>query len=156
MATCGLYYVPDWWSVSYLINNVYMVVLFILLCLYASSSGCKDAILYGRKGADTFDWNEHMLFVFERVLVLSIALYSTLYKHSSLLDAIVLFATFACSFSFFHNGFYYETARQINRSEYRFWSNSKTSTARLEMTWGIRLALLLLSLGILIFYISIK
>ncbi len=129
-----------------------MIYIYILFCIYASLSGLKDAILYGKRGAETFYWNEHTLFNVERGVVLLGYCASMLFARISYADLSWLALSCLMAFSFFHNGFYYETARQINRMDYRFWSDSKTSTAKIEISWNLRFTLFALSVVVLYFY----
>jgi hypothetical protein len=41
----------------------------LLFLLYAVFSGLKDAVLWSRKGDEAFEWNEHSIFVLERLAV---------------------------------------------------------------------------------------
>lgn len=128
-----------------------MITLYILFCLYASISGMKDAILYGKQGAETFKWNEHILFNLERATVLSL-MAQALFVKMDVYGLMVLTGSCILSFSLFHNGFYLESARQINRPDYHFYSNSQTSTAPFEITWNLRLFMFILSIAALITY----
>ena len=130
-----------------------MTLLYLFFCLYACISGVKDAILYAKNGAETFTWNEHILFNAERFSVLFLVGFATLFVDLNTLGTELLMIACTLSFSFFHNGFYYETARQINRPDYRFWSNSKTSTAKFEITWFLRTNMFIASILIIIFSI---
>lgn len=129
-----------------------MIYLYLLFCLYASIEGVTEGILYGKQGAESFKWNEHIVYVCGRGVVLTGFLLAPELMHFSLEGFSVLALICFLSYSFFHDGFYYETARRINRPDYKFNSNSKTSTAKIEITWAIRLSMFVASLIILIIY----
>lgn len=132
-----------------------MLYIYLLFVIYSSLAGSVEAILYGKKGAETFSWNEHAIYVFARTMVLFSILFAGRLVPLSNIDCFIYAIICTLSFSFFHNGVYFETARRINRPDYRFWSNSKTSTAKIEMTWAIRLSMLFVSVGLLILYYTI-
>lgn len=125
-----------------------MITLFILLCIYSSLVGSKEAILYAKQGAETFKWNEHILFRFQDVIVYTI-LISLYLLNITMSECIFSIVSAIFAFPFFHNGFYYETARKINRPDYRFWSNSETSTAKIEIDWTFRCIFLGFGIGII-------
>lgn len=101
--------------------------------VFACADGFKDAILYGRKGDQSFTWNEHIVYITAR---------------GSFLLALLLpgnWITVLCSalmFSFFHNGFYYTQRDRIDGSyPKRWWAMTKGSSAKINMTPVIRTAL---------------
>jgi hypothetical protein len=126
-----------------------MIEFWILLNLYACVSGTKDAILYCKKATESFKWNEHIVFFIERSIVCSIPII-TLYFNISLANITWCLLAFVLSFSFFHNGFYYETRRKIDVPTYRWNSNSKESSAKLELNFVVRTFLLTLAVIILL------
>lgn len=128
-----------------------MEIIYTLFLIYASLSGMNNAILYGKRGAETFKWNEHMLFFIERGTVLGIGLYGSLFVKASIKECLILLTACVFAFSFYHNAFYYETTRQINRPDYRFWSNSKTSTAKVNMDFKYRFPLAIISIGLMMY-----
>lgn len=127
-----------------------MTLLYLSFIMLSILSGIKEAILYGRKAAETFKWNEHILFVLERAFIFSLPFTTYAFIHSwgGILWAII---AGILSYPFWHDGFYYETARQINRPDYNFFSDSKTSTAKIEITWPIRVLMFGLGMAIIIF-----
>lgn len=82
-----------------------MVVLFILFCFYASVSGMKDAILYGRSAAETFTWNEHLLFGVERLVVTMMAVITALFVRLSAVEVVILITVLDLHFHSFITGF---------------------------------------------------
>lgn len=133
-----------------------MLYIYLLFIIYSSLAGSVEAILYGRQGAETFKWNEHILYVLKAGFVLGGYLLAPYLVHMNIIESLICFAVSAISYPFFHDGFYYETARRINRPDYRFSSNSKTSTADIEVPWFIRLNAFLVSIIILLVYIFIR
>lgn len=124
------------------------LTLYLFLNLYAAASGVKDAVLWSKKGAEAFSWNEHKIFVIERTII-CFALYTVLYlRHDQLL---VVIAAFVLSFSFWHNGCYYLGRNGIQSNVYPkgFWDESASSTALLELSLVQRSLLKLFSLAVL-------
>lgn len=132
-----------------------MLYIYLLFVIYSSLAGSVEAILYGKQGAETFKWNEHILYVLKASFVLGGYLLAPYLVQMSIMESLVCFIISAVSYPFFHDGFYYETARRINRPDYKFSSNSKTSTADIEIPWAIRLNAFLLSIITLLIYIFI-
>ncbi len=130
------------------------IFLYILFSLYSSISGVKDAILWSRKGADSFEWDEHWVFVLER-LVFGTSIVLPVYFKISFQDIILIMICVGLSFPFWHNGFYY-TARHYIDNSYKGWaSESTTSTAKINFTWPARFTLFLISAIYLIIYETI-
>jgi len=112
----------------------------LLFIIYSSIAGVIEAILYARKGAETWKWNEHALYILNAVIFAFGVFAMPLFIHTTFIESVLGVACCALCYPFFHDGLYYESARQINRKDYRFWSNSKTSTAKIEITWNVRLS----------------
>lgn len=122
-----------------------------LLNMYAMVSGTKDAVLWSRLGTEAYPWNEHIIFVIERGIFFGTPM---LFTFIDVETAMVLIMSAVISFPFWHNGFYYTMRRTIDVPDYRWNSDSTTSTARLQITWKIRLALFIISnLGLILFYV---
>lgn len=126
--------------------------------IYASLSGVKDGILYGRRGADSFSWNEHVVYVIERMafgaMFLSGFAVGLIGSYWSV-GMITISAVFG--FSFWHNGYYYITRGRISGTYGYFSQNSTSSTAVIELRWHPRLMLEALSwICFLIYYWIIK
>jgi len=119
---------------------VALLILELQLLSYACISGWKDAILWSRKGADAYDWNEHYIFNAERACVGSIVLLLPLLTKPSLLDVSAVLVTFCLCFSFLHNGCYYTTRRYIDVDYYHWFSESKSSSARFNFGYFLRTA----------------
>lgn len=131
--------------------KIALIILELQLCFYACISGVKDGILWSKKGADAFEWNEHIVFIAERACIGSIVLVLPFITNISLLDSVVVLASFCLCFSFLHNGCYYTTRRYIDVDYYNWFSESKSSSARFNL--GIVFRLVTFSVGILAFSI---
>ncbi|MBF9237468.1 hypothetical protein I2I05_08660 [Hymenobacter sp. BT683] len=119
------------------------LVLLFLLNLYASISGFKDSILYSRTAADATKYNEHLLYIAERVVVLVIVAVST---QLGLIPALAAILGFALMFSFSHNQSYYLGRNIIDGTTHGFTYSSKSSTAKIEMGFKLRATLFVLGL----------
>lgn len=130
-----------------LLGDVIKVILLSSICCIF---GIKEAILYSRKGAESFKYNEHIIWVIERCLIL--LLFTTAcYFPTNLKGMIIHCVYFILSFSFFHNGFYFITQNKILNNGKNFFSYSETSTAVFELKFQQRLFLFLI--GIIILFI---
>ncbi len=123
-----------------------MYLIQLLYTFYSILAGYNDAVLYGRKGAASFSWNEHALFVIERVILVCLPLATSL-THPSLwrqaCDALV----FALLYSLLHNTSYYHARNQIDGSQHNpFTYQSPTSSAKHE--YGPKVRWLLGGLGL--------
>lgn len=114
-----------------------MVYLFLILCLYAATSGFKDGILWSRTGVEAFSWNEHLIFVLERCAVIC-AVFSA--HNLSLEQIIATIIAFLFAFSFFHNQAYYFCRAKIDKQPWVFTYSSTTSSAKLEFGFKGRVA----------------
>lgn len=115
-----------------------MVILFLQLCAYACISGVKDGILWSKKGADAFTWNEHIVFIAERACIGSIVIVIPFLTEPSFIKVSVVLGCFSLCFSFLHNGFYYTTRRYIDVDYYHWFSESKSSSARYNANSTLR------------------
>lgn len=121
-------------------------MIYLVLNLYALIDGVCDAILYSRKGADSFKWNEHIVLVIRRCLVGLLVLLGVQAPYT---DILIQLCCYVLSFSFFHNGAYYITRELINGKGllwYYWFHDSTTSTAKLEFNYLFRTLLFLISL----------
>src|SRR4051812_36369633 len=87
---------------------------YILLHGYAYAIGITHAILYGRRGADSFPNDEHKYFVAGHISV-CLAVFSATYIKPE--DAVIVLFAFMLSFSFIHNGAYYLTRKKIDEHD---------------------------------------
>lgn len=129
-----------------------MLITFLLLCAYACISGVKDGILWSKKGADAFEWNEHIVFIAERACIGSIVLVLPFITNISLLDSVVVLASFCLCFSFLHNGCYYTTRRYIDVDYYNWFSESKSSSAKFNFGIVLRLVTFFVGLAVISIY----
>lgn len=123
-----------------------MLITFLLLCAYACISGVKDGILWSKKGADAFEWNEHIVFIAERACIGSIVLVLPFINKISLLDSCAVLASFCLCFSFLHNGCYYTTRRYIDVDYYNWFSESKSSSAKFNLGIVFRITIFFVGL----------
>ena len=126
-----------------------MVGVFIMLCFYACVSGAKDGIIYGKQGADSFDFNEHVFFVLERCFVGLIAILGLYFGVKNVLDIVATILSFLFCFPFLHNGCYYVTRSYIDIDYYHWYSDSKTSSAKFNFSFLLRT--LLFFIGVIVF-----
>jgi hypothetical protein len=119
---------------------------------YACISGWKDAILWSRKGSDAYDWNEHYIFIAERVCIGSMVFTIPLIKYFKFVDSSVIIGVFIACFSFLHNGFYYWQRNKIDVNEYHWFSNSKTSSAWYNANSTLRTILFILGVVAFVVY----
>ncbi len=121
----------------------------IYLNLLSISMGAIEAILYSKKAAGAFKWNEHALFVINRALI---AVCLILSPYAS--DRVQVMTAAIFMFPLIHDGFYYVTRHLIDVPEYRFNSNSTSSTARFEIkfTWRV----VLFAMGIVIYVLNFQ
>ncbi len=121
------------------------LLFYVSLNLLSISMGAEEAILYSRKGADAFKWNEHILFVVNRALCAACILISPFTD-----DRVIILIACIFFFPFIHDGAYYVTRGKIDMPQYRFNSDSTGSTATLEIKFKYRVALFLMGIGIII------
>lgn len=129
-----------------------MIILELQLCFYACISGVKDGILWSKKGANAFEWNEHIVFMAERACIGSIMLVLPFTPKFSLLDSGVVLASFCLCFSFLHNGCYYTTRRYIDVDYYNWFSESKSSSAKFNFGIVLRLVTFFVGLAVISIY----
>lgn len=134
-----------------------LAILHLLTVLSISAlSGLNDAVLYSRRGADAFPWNEHKIFVAKRAaLILLVALTCLLTLNGTILPlAVNMIIIYPLSYPFVHNSIYYEARNRIDKSYPAGWkSDSTTSTAQINFNLSQRTGMALLSL--LIFIITL-
>lgn len=118
---------------------IFCMLACLVLRAYASFSGIKDGILYGRQGADSFSWNEHNIYVIERASVWGILVLGYCLHGYGLLPIAMICINSILGFSFWHNGFYYVTRGKMINTDFPFWYNSSSSTAVIELRWKGRL-----------------
>lgn len=146
-----------------------LIILFIIWILFGCLEGRRDASFYhaNMKTSDPVKENLHWLFTMTRGIVLGLITWITLYAYPNqitlsdlwnLLPSLPLPSTmFAISlmfiFSFVHNGVYYFTRNRLDSNVYPkgFWDDSKSSTARFEISAKTRTILAIIGVvGIVI------
>ena len=125
-------------------------ILFALAVLmYTPFSAIKDGILWSRTGAGAFKWNEHIVFQGERAVVFLLLPFIGFLPDYNLVSVGAGIWGIVWSFSFFHNGMYYKARDWITpdkEKDFKWRSNSTTSTAVLEFTYKQRLGMLFIGL----------
>ena len=129
-----------------------MIILELQLLSYACISGVKDGILWSKKGANAFEWNEHIVFISERACIGSMVLVLPFINKLSLLDSCAVLASFCLCFSFLHNGCYYTTRRYIDVDYYNWFSESKSSSAKFNFGIVLRLVTFFVGLAVISIY----
>lgn len=123
------------------------VLLYISFLVYPFFSGWKDAVLWSKRGADAYKWDEHLIFIGERigVAIPFILCFSAAWNHSITWSGFVTAGLCAlASFFFVHNGMYYQGRYWIDNAYPGFWADTKNKKdkAPLNVSFPIRLALL--------------
>jgi len=132
--------------------KIALIILELQLCFYACISGVKDGILWSKKGANAFEWNEHIVFISERACIGSMVLVLPFINKFSLLDSGAVLASFCLCFSFLHNGCYYTTRRYIDVDYYNWFSESKSSSAKFNFGIVLRLVTFFVGLAVISIY----
>ena len=127
-----------------------LISMYFLLNILACVLGFKEGILYSRKGAEAFRWDEHLVFLIERSLI---AILLILFCFLNLEEAVVLIILWVFSFSYWHNGCYFVSREYIDVPKYHFTGESDTSSAVLELNFWQRASLKIISIIGLIIYI---
>lgn len=131
-------------------------MIFFFLCLYALVDGLNNAVLYSRKGASAFKWNEHFIFLAQRGSPYLAACFAAFYgfKMESFSSLCILIGgeliSSALAFSYFHNGIYAEArdriAGDLNDFKYNWRYSSPTDTSKINFTYRERLWMFVASL----------
>lgn len=134
---------------------ILLALLYGLFCFYFVLSGIKDAMLWSKKGAEAFTWNEHIVFVLERATIVLLSIVSVLAVELTanfLVKYILVLVASLLAFAFWHNGTLYEARNRIDWAYPNgFWSNpSHSSTAKLNFTLTTRLLMWLVSVVIMV------
>lgn len=124
---------------------VLYTLLILLFNAYAIVSGYKDSILWSRRAADAFTWNEHIVFIVERIVIIALVIAST---HVSPIQALGATLAFLLMFSLTHNQAYYHGRSLIDHTPFIWSYSSTTSTAKIELNYTLRLALFLVGIAI--------
>lgn len=121
-----------------------MIGLYVLLAAAAIFNGIEHGILWSRKGADAFTFNEHLVMVGLRACVFGAVVVAGLIE----MKALVTVLAFSVSFPFWHNTAYYWSRHEIDPNVYPNWftAQSTTSTAEINIGFSLRIILLVLSL----------
>lgn len=108
----------------------------ISICGYSASFGLVDSVLWSRKGAQSYPYNEHIFFVANRIFVFNIMICFAILDFSTVYIILGTSVGGAFMFPFFHNGFYYLGRKKIGNyngyyNVYRkgFWSEPSDSSS---------------------------
>lgn len=116
------------------------MILLLFAIVHSFFCGMNDSILWGRKGADSFSWNEHLILLFNRyswIVVLFIQ-FTLLDIVSSILMVMAL-----------HPGFYYQGRKWLDNRYIGFFDNPDiTSTAKINLLLWHRIIIFTLSIAI--------
>lgn len=120
--------------------------------------GITQGILWSREGEDSFEWNEHVIFVLTAVFAVMAFVLGFVFEGTER-DIVLLIIAIILIYPFFYNGAYYEVRKRIakgnNQIVYpRGWFSdpSTTSTATINLSNKVRNVLLILGLGVLSIY----
>ena len=120
---------------------------------YFSCSGIKDAILWSGTKYNAYKWNEHILFVAERISVgLAILFGAILFKTNAGVALMIFLGVWLC-FPFWHNGFYYWQRNYISKGMIypkKFKDFTEGSGAKINFEWKTRWYLGLMGIFLII------
>lgn len=123
------------------------ICLYLLFNILASIEGFKEAALFAMKGPRSFKWDIHRLFDVERFVIAAICVTCTFINWHQV--SIILLSAIV-SFPFFHDGFYFIGRNIIDKPDYNFFSYSKGSTSKIELSFPYRLSFQIISILIFI------
>lgn len=121
------------------------IAFFILLNLLSISMGMTEAILYSGKASRAFKWNEHSVFMVNRILCAACILVSPFVE-----DRVLIMTACVFMFPFVHDSGYLITRSKIDVPGYKYYSDSADSSATLEIKFKYRVVFLLIGIGILL------
>lgn len=132
-----------------------VILLYIIYSFYSILSGMKDAVLWSRKGTEAFGFDEHLIFIMERIAVLLAVVISCYGVEDDFTNMTGIWTTVFCSalsFPFLHNGSYYQSRKWIDNSYLGFYADSKTSTSFINFSFPIRSGMFLIAIAYLLCY----
>jgi len=132
---------------------IQFISIFLLMLLHPFVTGAIEGILYGRKAAESFRWDEHLMFLVGRAIIGLLVLLTT---DLTIFDRIILVICWIFCYALPHDESYYYTRAKIDKSRYVYGYQSPTSTAKLELNKLERLILLLIGLAGFIVYLFLK
>src|SRR6185312_1945249 len=119
-------------------------LLFTNFALWSMTFGVIHAVLFSGKASKAFSWDIHTLFDLFIVLTASMVAEAR-YMDYSLEQMCWLLIACSMSYSFWHNGAYYEGRYYIDVPSYNFFSQSTESTSKLELSFWLRATMFLIS-----------
>lgn len=126
-------------------KQIKYLVMYLAWLLFASLEGMREAAFFAHGGYLTeWPYNIHLWFLPVRGFVLSLLVGVAFVMDSKRLWLMPV-ALWLC-FSFWHDGFYYETRSALDFPAYNFFSFSTTTTAQISAGPWLRIAGQLISL----------
>jgi len=135
-----------------------MTVLWVFLFIITITlRAMEQAVMWSKTGAEAFKWNEHILMILSRGMIILMPLLA--FFAQSVLSYVAAVIAFLPMFFFVHNGVYYETRKHIDGAYPKgFFDKSTSSSAKLPtLSFIPRLLLFLLGVALIfIYYLFIK
>lgn len=129
-----------------------VLALVLALCIGYGLYGTIEAVLWSRKGADAFPWNEHIIFSIQR-FVFGVTIVMAGYAGYTVAAVSMVVSLFF--FFFMHDGAIYLFRNLIDEDIYprRWFDTSTTSTARMKtMSCVVRIILASIGLALAIYF----
>lgn len=125
----------------------------ILLAYFAwfSLGGVIEAVLWSKKAYDAFKWNEHTLLILNRLFIGA----TIWFPPMSNWDRGLLTAVAGFGFFFFYESGYLLGRHFIDKPDYHIDTDSKTSSAQVNIPWNARVLLLITGVAIYLGYVFI-
>jgi hypothetical protein len=122
--------------------------------------GFKEGILYSRKGADAFHWNEHLVFWVERIFAYLLWVAGFITGMLAVTGRLWLVLTMGVSallcFPFFHDELYNLCRFLINNKKWVYGYQSPTTSALIDLPKLPRLLCLIAGLLLLSIYLYVR
>lgn len=134
-----------------------MKIFFTLLWItYSLFEGIREGFYFHNRAnsARQDNFEIHPLFFIQRSIVL-ILIFVPINIQFGMYNSLLFILVQIFTFSFFHDGIYYVTRNNLDKKLYakRWFDSSKTSTARIELSFILRL--LFLIAGLILLYFNI-
>jgi hypothetical protein len=149
-------------AMIYLLLAKYIVIICCFIC-YAQIEGFREAAYFFDRiqASDPDKEDLHKLFTIQRLLVVVIACVGMMGMHievKMLLSMVLLSCSMALMFPFFHDGKYYATRNDLNKTTYiKRWKDqpSQTSTSLMDKsniasTYSARLRLMIVGIAMVV------
>lgn len=130
-----------------------IVLLYITLIIIYSVRGMEQGILWSRKGAEAFKWNEHLPLVIVRIAIaLAIMIGAVI---GNVLHIFLVIVAFVPAFWFWHNTMYYYTRHAIDLNVYPNWFKAESTTSSAKFIEAMPYKYRIIGLGISLILIII-